>query len=114
MTASPRRRRFTIESVATSIVLGLAVLAAADLGFTALAVILSTVNPRIGLIGDLGAVLSYLTFYPSMFVAAVTLAIGALVAWRNPRLTRLGIAVVIAGILSAAFVAVALLPHTLR
>ena len=92
----------------------LAILAAADLGFTALAVILSTVNPRIGLIGDAGAVLSYFTFYPSILVAAVTLLVGGLIVWRNPRLARLAFAVVITGIFSAAFVAVALLPHALR
>ena len=92
----------------------LAILAAADLGFTALAVILSTVNPRIGLIGDAGAVLSYFTFYPSILVAAVTLLVGGLIVWRNPRLARLAFAVMITGIFSAAFVAVALLPHALR
>ena len=92
----------------------LAILAAADLGFTALAVILSTVNPRIGLIGDAGAVLSYFTFYPSILVAALTLLVGGLIVWRNPRLARLAFAVVITGIFSAAFVAVALLPHALR
>ena len=92
----------------------LAILAAADLGFTALAVILSTVNPRIGLIGDAGAVLSYFTFYPSILVAAVTLLVGGLIVWRNPRLARLAFAVVITGIFSAAFVALALLPHALR
>ena len=114
VTAIHSRRRFSIAEIATGIVLGLAVLAAADLGFTALAAILFTVNPQIGLIGDAGAVLSYFTFYPSVLVAALTLVAGALIAWRNPRLTRLGIAVVITGILSAAFVAVALLPHALR
>jgi hypothetical protein len=107
-------RRIPIAKIATAILLGLAVLAAADLGFTALAVVLSTLNPRIGLIGDAGAVLSYFTFYPSVLVAALTLVAGALIAWRNPSLTKLGIAVVITGILSAAFVAVALLPHALR
>lgn len=117
MTAIFVGRRLPIEKIAkiaTGVVLGLAVLAAADLGFTALAVLLSTVNPRIGLIGDAGAVLSYFTFYPSVLVAALTLLAGALIAWRNPRLTRLGIAVVITGIFSAAFVALALLPHVLR
>jgi len=114
VTAIHSRRRFSIAEIATGIVLGLAVLAAADLGFTALAAILFTVNPQIGLIGDAGAVPSYFTFYPSVLVAALTLVAGALIAWRNPRLTRLGIAVVITGILSAAFVAVALLPHALR
>jgi len=49
-------RRIPIAKIATAVLLGLALLAAADLGFTALAVILSTVNPRIGLIGDAGAV----------------------------------------------------------
>ena len=107
-------RRIPIAKIATTVLLGLAVLAAADLGFTALAVILSTVNPRIGLIGDAGAVLSYFTFYPSILVGAVTLLVGGLIAWRNPRLARLGFAVVITGIFSAAFVAVALLPHALR
>lgn len=107
-------RRIPIAKIATAVLLVLAVLAAADLGFTALAVILSTVNPRIGLIGDAGAVLSYFTFYPSVLVAALTLIAGALIAWRNPSLTKLAVAVVITGILSAAFVAVALLPHALR
>ena len=107
-------RRIPIAKIATTVLLGLAVLAAADLGFTAFAVILSTVNPRIGLIGDAGAVLSYFTFYPSVLVGAVTLLVGGLIAWRNPRLARLGFAVVITGIFSAAFVAVALLPHALR
>ena len=117
MTAIAARRRFSIPSIAsiaTGVVLVLAILAAADLGFTALAVILSTVNPRIGLIGDAGAVLSYFTFYPSILVAAVTLLVGGLIVWRNPRLARLAFAVVITGIFSAAFVAVALLPHALR
>jgi hypothetical protein len=114
VTAIHARRRFPIAGVATGIILALAVLAAADLGFIALAVILFTVNPQIGLIGDAGAVLSYFTFYPSVLVAALTLLAGALIAWRNPRLTRLGVAVVMTGILSAAFVAVALLPHALR
>ncbi|MEC5169172.1 hypothetical protein [Glaciihabitans sp. GrIS 2.15] len=114
MTAIPVWRRIPIAKIATAVLLGLALLAAADLGFTALAVILSTVNPQIGLIGDAGAVLSYFTFYPSVLVAALTLIAGALIAWRNPSLTKLGIAVVITGILSAAFVAVALLPHALR
>ena len=107
-------RRIPIAKIATAVLLGFAVLAAADLGFTALAVILSTVNPRIGLIGDAGAVLSYFTFYPSILVGAVTLLVGGLIVWRNPRLARLGFAVVITGIFSAAFVAVALLPHALR
>jgi len=114
VTAIPLWRRIPIAKIATGVLLGLAVLAALDLGFTALAVVLSTLNPRIGLIGDAGAVLSYFTFYPSVLVAALTLLAGALIAWRNPSLTRLGIAVVITGILSAAFVAVALLPHALR
>jgi hypothetical protein len=104
----------TVATVATRAVLALAVLAAADLGFTALAVILATVNPEIGLIGDAGAVLSYFTFYPAVLVAALTLLAGAVIAWRDPRLIRLGIAVVVTGILSAAFVVIALLPQALR
>ncbi|MFM9919089.1 hypothetical protein [Lacisediminihabitans sp. H27-G8] len=113
MTALSAWRRIPIAKIATGLVLALAILAAADLGFTALAVVLSTVDPKIGLIGDAGALLSYFTFYPSVLIAALTLLAGALIAWRNPDLTRLGIAVVITGILSAAFVAVALLPHAL-
>ena len=103
-----------MATIATGAVLGLAVLAAGDLGFTALAVILATVNPQIGLIGDAGAVLSYFTFYPAVLVAALTLLAGAVIAWRDPRLIRLGIAVVVTGILSAAFVVIALLPQALR
>ena len=113
MTAIPARRRLPIAKIATGVLLGLAVLAAVDLGFTALAVILTTLNPQIGLIGDAGAVLSYFTFYPSVLVAALTLLADAIIAWRNPSLTRLAIAVMITGILSAAFVAVTLLPHAL-
>jgi len=117
VTAIPARRRFSIATIATGLVLVLAILAAGDLGFTALAVVLSTVNPRIGMIGDAGAVLSYFTFYPSVLLAALTLLAGALIAWRNPhnpRLTRLALAAVVTGILSAAFVAVSLLPQALR
>jgi hypothetical protein len=113
LTALPVGRRLPIMKIATVLLLALAVIAAADLGFTALAVILSTINPQIGLIGDAGVVLSYFTFYPCVLVAALTLLAGAAAAWRNPSLTRLGIAVVVMGILSAAFVAVVLLPHML-
>ena len=56
--------------------------------------ILTTLDPQIGLIGDAGAVLSYFTFYPSVLVAALTLLAGALIAWRNSSLTP-AIAVVI-------------------
>ena len=114
MPVIPAHRRFTIAGAATAVVLGLALIAATDLGFTALAVVLSTINPRIGLIADAGAVLSYFTFYPSVLIAAVTLAAGAFIAWRIPRVKRVGLAAVTSGVLSATFVVVALLPHVLR
>lgn len=106
--------RITVAGVAAVFVLGLGLAAAADLGFTALAVLLSVVNPRIGLIGDAGVVLSYFTFYPCVLVAAITMVIGALFARRVPRAKRIGRATVAAGVLSASFVLIALLPQALR
>ena len=95
-------------------VLVFAVAAAADLGFIALAVILSIVNPHIGFIGDAGSVLSYFTFYPSVWVAATTLTLGALAVWRSEVHVKLALINVGLGVLSAAFVVTALLPHFLR
>jgi hypothetical protein len=96
------------------VLLVLGVLAAADLGFIALSALIYAVDPGVGLIGDFGAVLSYFTFYPSVTVAAITMVVGAVVVWREPRLNRLGVIIVLSGILSAAFVALILLPHALK
>jgi hypothetical protein len=106
--------RFSALVIATTVVLVLAALSAADLGFIALAATVADIHPSIGVFGDFGAVLSYFTFYPSVFVAAITLVVGALVNWRAPQLHRRGVAIVVCGILSAAFVALALLPHAPR
>lgn len=107
-------RRFTAGKVVGWIVMVLAVAAAADLGITAIAVFVVTVAPAAQLVGDVGTVLAYFTFYPSVLVAALTLLVGALMAWRAPDVRRLARAIVATGILSAVFVALALIPQALR
>lgn len=107
-------RRFTAGTVIGWIVLVVAIAAAADLGFIALSVLVVAIAPSAQLIGDAGTVLTYFTFYPSILVAALTLLIGALLVWRAPDARRLGRAVVRTGIVSAVFVALALIPQALH
>lgn len=62
----------------------------------------------------LAAMLRHFSFYVSVALAAVTMVVGAVVVWREPRLNRPGVIIVVSGILSAASVALILLTHALR
>lgn len=113
-TALPASPRFLAAAIAIRILLVLGVLAAGDLGYTALAAVISAAGPGIGLIGGLDTMLRHLSFYVSVTLAAVTMVVGAVVVWREPRLNRPGVIIVVSGILSAASVALILLIHVLR
>ncbi|MCU1585258.1 MAG: hypothetical protein JWM49_1814 [Microbacteriaceae bacterium] len=109
-------RRLTPFRVACGMALLVAVLATLDLGiiaFGAVAAAASSVNDPTSLLVDLGAVLVYFTFYPAVFVAALTLMLGILVVWRRPDARQLGVALMAAGVLSAIFVVMILAPRLL-
>jgi hypothetical protein len=94
-----------------AIALLFAVVATLDLGIIMAAALAAPLNGSSGLLVDLGAVLVYFTFYPAVFAAALTLLLGMLVVWRRPDARELGRALVAAGVLSAIFVALALVPR---
>jgi hypothetical protein len=99
--------------VICAIALVFAVIATLDLAIITVAAVAAPLNGSTGLLVDLGAMLVYFTFYPAVFASAVTLLLGMLVVWRRPDARQLGRALTAAGVLSAIFVVLILVPRLL-
>lgn len=104
-------RRFTFARVFGTIVLLVALGAAGDLLIIMVGALVATVNSE-SIVVSLATILAYFSFYPMIGVAAVCLAIGAIMIWRNRDGRRIGVALLVTGIASAAFVGLSFLPHT--